>query len=90
MSIGKKHYYTYRLSDVVSFIEQIYDCEDAEVLALSGEIDIEMRRVIAAETGSAPPRNRDIDPFDGEISDEVLDKLRSASSRQEAENEPAA
>jgi len=48
LSVGDRHHYTYRLSDVVEAIEKIYD-SGAAIMVLKGEIEITCTRIKANE-----------------------------------------
>ena len=43
-SVSSKHMYSYRMSDVIEFLEDIYD-SGAEIIALNGEIDISAQHI---------------------------------------------
>jgi hypothetical protein len=38
-SLGAQHWYSYRYSDLVSFLEKLYD-EGATIISLAGELEI--------------------------------------------------
>jgi len=44
-SLGKKYWYSYKLSDLVSVLEQFYD--EAALISLSGELQLEAIHVTA-------------------------------------------